>query len=288
MIDGAPDAIADLGERAGEPDRLAARIGQIDGDDLGEASGTGGHHDHAVGEIDGLVDVVGDEHHRPSLAIPRIEQLILHLNAGQRVERAERLVHQQNGRVDRIGAGDGATLLHAAGEHLGQGVGEVGKTDEIDEALRGRAPLGRATAGDPQAELHVLSDGEPGKERVLLKDHAALGTGSAHIAAVDDHFACGRRDQAGGDGERRRFAATRRPDQGDELAIRHVDRQAVEREKARALVSKPTRHGAERDLGAHMRSCQCVSRVSSARSRRSIARPRIPMVIRLTKMVARS
>ena len=42
------------------------------------------------------------------------QELALHQAAGLRVERAERLVHQQDMRIDRQRAGDRGALLHAA------------------------------------------------------------------------------------------------------------------------------------------------------------------------------
>ena len=41
-----------------------------------------------------------------------------HLVAGERIERRERLVHQQNVRIEQQRAGDGDALLHAAGEFI--------------------------------------------------------------------------------------------------------------------------------------------------------------------------
>ena len=42
------------------------------------------------------------------------DELLLHHDAGLRVERAEGLVHQQHLGIEHIGARDGDALLHAA------------------------------------------------------------------------------------------------------------------------------------------------------------------------------
>ena len=74
-------------------------------------------HDHdAVGEQHRLVEIVGDEQDGLAGAGVDVEQLGLHGLARLRVERAERLVHQQHLRVDGERARDADALLHAAGE----------------------------------------------------------------------------------------------------------------------------------------------------------------------------
>ncbi len=60
-------------------------------------------------------------------------QFALHQAAGLRVERPERLVHQQDARVDRQRAGDRGALLHAAGQLRRVAVLKPGETDQIDE-----------------------------------------------------------------------------------------------------------------------------------------------------------
>ena len=73
-----------------------------------------GHHHDAVGQQHRLVDVVGDHDHR--VAEPRMDlhHRVLQMGAGQRVERAERLVEQQDLRLHRQRPGDADALLHAA------------------------------------------------------------------------------------------------------------------------------------------------------------------------------
>ena len=67
-----------------------------------------------VREEDGLGDRVGHEDDRRPGAVPDLEQLHVHPLAGHLVERSERLVHEQDRRVDRERTGDGDALLHAA------------------------------------------------------------------------------------------------------------------------------------------------------------------------------
>ena len=55
-------------------------------------SGPAREHRHAVGQQDRLLHVVGHQHHRSRLARQRAYKPFLHLRAGDRVKRAERLV----------------------------------------------------------------------------------------------------------------------------------------------------------------------------------------------------
>src|SRR3954470_294703 len=104
VVDGVPDLVADPGELRGEAQLLGARVGQVHLDDAVDTARAGGHDDDAPREIDGLVDVVRDEHDRAPAAAPGLKELVLQLHPGQRVECSERLVHQQYFGVHRVGA----------------------------------------------------------------------------------------------------------------------------------------------------------------------------------------
>ena len=76
--------------------------------------------EHAVGEREGLVDVVGDEQDRGLVPPPELDHEVVHLDAGQRVQRAERLVEQQQVGLADQRAGERDALGLAAGERRGQ------------------------------------------------------------------------------------------------------------------------------------------------------------------------
>ena len=66
----------------------------------GDAAGPGGHHHHARGHVDSLLDIVGDEDDgRPGLG-PERQDVVGQGAAGDLVQRRERLVEQQQ-RADR-------------------------------------------------------------------------------------------------------------------------------------------------------------------------------------------
>ena len=79
------------------------------------------HDRDPVAEPHGLVDVVRDEHDRLAQPLLDAEELPLQPLARQRVDRAERLVHQQHRRVGRQRAGHADALRLAAGQLVGVG-----------------------------------------------------------------------------------------------------------------------------------------------------------------------
>src|SRR5688572_23436870 len=94
--------------------------------------------DDAVAELDRLVDVVRDEDDRLADTVLQAEQLVLEPLPDDRVDRAEGLVHEQDGRIRREGPGDTHPLLLAAGElgrvPLGQRGIEADQVDQLPDA----------------------------------------------------------------------------------------------------------------------------------------------------------
>ena len=75
------------------------RIGQINGNKIGDLGGTSTEDGDFVGKINRLADAVRNQHHRRSGLGANIQQQVLHLHARQLVERAERFVHQKQFRL---------------------------------------------------------------------------------------------------------------------------------------------------------------------------------------------
>ena len=114
---------------------------QVDVDDRADPARPRRHDDDPRRQEDRLGDGVGDEHDRRPGPLPDLEQLEVHPLAGHLVEGPERLVHEQDRRVDGERAGDRHALLHAARQLPRVVAGEVGQLDEaevLDRAL-GRA-----------------------------------------------------------------------------------------------------------------------------------------------------
>ena len=83
--------------------------------ELGELAADAQHRD-LVAELDRLVDVVGDEHDGLAQLALQAQELVLQLLAHDRVDGAERLVHQHHRRVGGQRPGDADALLLAAGQ----------------------------------------------------------------------------------------------------------------------------------------------------------------------------
>ena len=74
-----------------------ARPRQLDPDILDNAAGARGHDDHAVGQEHRLVDAVRHQEDGLPLFFPDPQQFDVEPVAGQRVQRAERLIQQERG-----------------------------------------------------------------------------------------------------------------------------------------------------------------------------------------------
>src|SRR5699024_9452288 len=158
--------LADLPELLARPQLLrvegtAVRPGDVHGHVEDHAARTRRHDEHPVTEDDRLVDAVGDEEDRLASLAGDPEQVSLELLAGEGVERAEGLVHEDDARVAGEDAGDLGTLLHAAGELVGPGVAEPRQTHPLELLAAARGPLPRRDALELQPELDVLAHAEP-------------------------------------------------------------------------------------------------------------------------------
>ena len=92
-------------------------------------------HDHdLVAEQERLVDVVRDEHDGLAELALQSQQLLLQFGAHDRVDGAERLVHEQDVRVDRESPRDADALLLAARELAGVPIGERAvESDRVEQ-----------------------------------------------------------------------------------------------------------------------------------------------------------
>src|SRR5215217_2983561 len=96
FLDERPDLVQVLEEPRLTLEMKRARARDVDVEDGLDAPGSRAHHDDAIGEEDRLVDLVGDKQHRLAGLVPDLQQLLLHELARLRVERGERLVHEQD------------------------------------------------------------------------------------------------------------------------------------------------------------------------------------------------
>ena len=75
-----------------------------------------------------------DEDHGRSGHPPDVEKQIVHFEPGEFIERAERLVHQQNGRLMNDRTAQRYPLLHAAGQLPRIGLLKTTQADELENS----------------------------------------------------------------------------------------------------------------------------------------------------------
>ena len=150
------------------------------------------HDGDLVAHLDRLVDVVGDEDDRLAHLLVEAQEVVLEAVAGDRVDRAEGLVHQHDRRIRRHRAGDADALLLAAGElpgiaaQIARGV----EADELEQFGGAGADALPRPAQQPRDRADVGLDGHVREQPDLLEDvtDAAPQLGQlelAHAASVD-------------------------------------------------------------------------------------------------------
>ena len=168
-----------------------ARLRQVDGDFRTDPAGIGREQQHPVAHQDRFLDIVGDQDDaldRQFAVAPQLDQVGAQIFRGQNVERAERLVHQQNIGMHHHGAGEADALAHAAGQFARIGAFITVKPDQIDGGKRPCADFGLGQAQCLKPQFHILQHRQPGKQGKALKYHGdALGRafdGGAHIMQI--------------------------------------------------------------------------------------------------------
>src|SRR3954454_9714219 len=117
---------------------------------------------------------MGDEECGLASATPDRLQLFLQQFPGLGVERAERLVHQHDFRIEREQPRQRDPLLHAAAQLPRIEVGEAREVNEIEifRGLEKALALGQSLQLERPCE--VLGGGETGKQRDFLYYQAAI------------------------------------------------------------------------------------------------------------------
>ena len=129
------------------------------------------HDGDAVAEAHGLDLVVGDvDGGRPAL-LENALQLGAHLQAEQRVEIGERLVHEQHIGLHGERAGDRDALALAAGELAGIALEQLFDMHERGRALHLLPDLGLRQLLHPEAEGDVFEHRQMREDGVVLEHH---------------------------------------------------------------------------------------------------------------------
>src|SRR5690348_6042714 len=241
LFEQVPDLLAVGGEFRPVADLEAARTLERDPNLAHDAAGRGAHDDDAVGQIDRLVDIVGDEEDGFAVALPDAQQLRAHHLPDLRIERAERLVHQQDLGLDAERAGDADTLAHSARELMRKMPLEGAQAHHLEMTARDFLARLRRKAFQLEAELDVLQDRAPGQEREILEDERAVPAGRGDLASIEADRAGARPQQRRDQHQERALAAAGGADDGHELAVADREVDIVEGEEIlapRALLIK--------------------------------------------------
>ena len=165
--------------------------GQVVVDLLFDAGGLVGQHQDALAEVDGLLDVVGDEDDCGTGALPELDELVLQLVAQGVVQLAIGLVHQQQLGLDGEGPGDAHPLEHTGRELAGVVAPVLGEAHQLEHLLHPLFDLLRGALFDLEAVGDVLLHRGPGEGGVLLEDVGDVVLLEVHGLAVDEDFAAG-------------------------------------------------------------------------------------------------
>ncbi len=209
----------------------------------------GQQHD-AIGEIDRLGDVVGDEQHGAARALPHAQQLVLQAGARDRVERAERLVEQQQVGIDRERARQGDALALAARQLIRPALRIVGEADQLERGTGASGALGARQCQALEAELDVGEHAAPWQQARLLEHQPDRPPLTGRRAGQRDPSG-GRPDQPGEHAQQARLADPRRADHGDELAGLERQVEALQHHGAAGAGAIAERDAVERRYGCH-------------------------------------
>ena len=190
------------------------------------------HDDDAVAQGHGLGLVVGDVDEGGVDALAQLDDLRAHLVAQLGVQVGQRLVHQEHLGITDDGAADGHALALAAGQRLGLAVQVLGDVQNLGRLPHLLVDLLLGYLAQLQGEGHVLIYGHVGVQGVALEDHGDVPVLRLHVVhplAADDQIALGDILQAGDHPQRGGLAAAGGADQDDELLVRNLQVEVVNR-----------------------------------------------------------
>ena len=214
------------------------------------------HHHDAVGHRERFFLVV--RHHDGGHAEPALQRLDLVAQAQPhaRIERGERLVEQQQAGRGRERARERDALLLAAGELHRIFLALLRQADQRQQFGDARLDRDARLALIDEAVADIRRDTQVRKQRVGLEHDAEIARGRRQVRDVapgDLDHALVLRIEAGDRAQQRGLAAAGRPEEADEVALLHVERDVLERgelaEAFRQVADAQKRRGRRADAG---------------------------------------
>jgi hypothetical protein len=188
----------------------------------------------AIAQSAALLDIVGHKYDRLVELTLDISQLPLQARAGDRIDRAERFVHQHDRRVGRQGARQAHALLLAAGElaWVARAVG-ARQAHQLEQRVDPRVDARLRPAEQTRHHRDVLLDPHMREQPGLLDripDPAAQlgGLQPTRVHTVDQDAPAGRLVEAVDHFEQRGFAAAGWPKQHHKRAILDLEADMID------------------------------------------------------------
>src|SRR5579864_2166523 len=172
-----------------------------------------------VGQRDRFHEVVGHKDDGPAAALPQLEQLILQNQARLRIQRAERLVHEDH--VDALvheRPDDRDPLAHPAGEFMRIMMLKALEAYPLEVGQRLVPPLAARNALQLERDFRVRQRRAPRQQVVVLRDVPAADVDPPDGTSVVQHRAVGRRREPGEEVQHGGLAAAGRAHQRQKLA----------------------------------------------------------------------
>ena len=189
-------------------------------------------HGDAAAHRHGLDLVVGHVNERGLETLVQPAEHGASVNAELGVQVGQRLVHQEHRRVANDGASNGHALSLPARELLGLAVQQLADPQFVGCFLDPPVDLGLGGFAQPEAKGHVVVHGHVRVQSIALEHHgdvAVLGGDIVDQAVPDIDVALGQLFQAGQQTQARRLATARRSNKDQELFVRDVNVQVVDR-----------------------------------------------------------
>ena len=193
------------------------------------------HYDYGIAHRKRLLLIVRDVYERDAELLLHTLKLNLHLLAQLKIERAERFVKKQHLWLVNERARYRHALLLPAGKLVYVSFAVALQVNKLQHFLNTPRYVRLGRLFYFQAERNVVEHVEMRKKRIFLEHGvylALMRRNAAHILARHNYLAGRRHGKARDYPQQRCFAAARRPEKRQELAVAHIERNVVERQLA--------------------------------------------------------
>ena len=206
---------------------LVGRTGQHFGRTGHSHKFSGPHDRHAVAQPNGFVQIMRHEQHRPLQLLLQMRDLVLHFPPNERIQAAERFVHEQNG--GSLASARAMPTRCCMPPDSCEGSGEASPEAPPEPAPPPPGPAAsvcpRLSASDrmrrfpaPSCEAAARNAGTPCPP-CPAETGSAPGIQRSHFLSVDDNSARGRLHQPQQTPNERGFSAARQPHDDEKLAL---------------------------------------------------------------------